>query len=167
MVGLSSNSSVAAVPASVTVAGGASTARFVINTVPVATAASVTLSATLGGIGTGTVSQIAALSVTPSVTPAPGTLAAPNLLSPANDARFPVGQAVNFDWSDVPGAVSYVVQLDDIDTFAAPLLLSQGVPVSQYVATAVPASRPFWRVRAIDAAGNAGAWSATRRLRVE
>ena len=166
VVALSSNASAAAVPASVTVAIGATTAQFVVNTLPVTAATAVTLSATLGGIGNVTVSQTTTLSVTPSVAPAPGALAAPSLLSPANDARFSVGQAVNFDWSDVTGAASYMIQIDDTDTFAAPLMLNQRVTVSQYVA-AIPASRPFWRVRAVDAAGNLGAWSAVRTLRVQ
>ena len=78
-----------------------------------------------------------------------------------------MGQAVNFDWSDVTGAASYIIQIDDTDTFGAPLMLNQSVAASQYVASAIPASRPFWRVRAVDAAGNLGAWSAVRKLRVE
>ena len=166
-VSLSSNASAATVPASVTVAPGSTTAQFVVNTLPVSAPTAVTLSATLGGIGNVTVSQITTLSVTPSVTPAPDALAAPSLLSPADDARFPVGQAINFDWSDVTGAASYIIQIDDTDTFTAPLLLGQNVAASQYVAVAIPASRPFWRVRAVDAAGKLGAWSATRKLRVE
>ncbi|MCY7369485.1 MAG: hypothetical protein LH479_01065, partial [Polaromonas sp.] len=167
VVSLASNTSMATVPATVTVAAGATSAQFAVSTLPVSTDTVATLPATLGGIGNVTVSRTAALSLTPSAAPAPGALAAPSLLSPANDARFPVGQAVNFDWSDVTGAVTYVIQLDDSDTFTAPLLLNQSAPASQYLASAIPASRPYWRVRAVDAAGNPGAWSATGKLRVE
>ena len=167
VVSLASNTSMATVPATVTVAAGTTSAQFAVSTLPVSTDTVVTLSATLGGIGNVTVSKTATLSLTPSVAPAPGALAAPSLLSPANDARFSVGQAINFDWSDVTGAASYMIQIDDTDTFAAPLMLSQSVAASQHVASAIPASRPFWRVRAVDTAGNLGAWSAVRTLRVQ
>ena len=167
VVSLASNTSLATVPATVTVSAGATSAQFAVSTLPVSTDTVATLSATLGGIGNVTVSQTATLALTPSAAPAPGALAAPGLLSPANDARVPVGQAVNFDWSDVIGAASYIIQIDDADTFAAPLMHNQSVFASQYVVSAIPASRPFWRVRAVDAAGNLGAWSAVRKLRVE
>lgn len=166
-VNLSSNAGVATVPASVTVAAGATTAQFVVNTQPVTANTAVTLSAWLDAIGNTTVTRLATLTVTPTVQPAPGALAAPSLLSPANDARLPVGQFVNFDWSDVSGAASYVIQIDDTDTFAAPLMLNQSVTASQYATSALPASRPYWRARAVDAVGNPGAWSAIRTIRVE
>ena len=167
VVNLSSNAGVATVPPSVTVAPGATTAQFVVNTLPVTANTTVTLSAWLDAIGATTVTRLATLTVTPTVQPAPGALAAPSLLSPAHDARFPVGQFVNFDWSDVSGAASYVIQIDDTDTFAAPLMLNQSVTASQYATSALPASRPFWRARAVDAAGKLGAWSAIRQIRVE
>ena len=167
VVNLSSNAGVATVPPSVTVAPGATTAQFVVNTLPVTANTTVTLSAWLDAIGATTVTRLATLTVTPTVQPAPGALAAPSLLSPAHDARFPVGQFVNFDWSDVSGAASYVIQIDDTDTFAAPLMLNQSVTASQYATSALPASRPYWRARAVDAVGNPGAWSAIRQIRVE
>ena len=167
VVNLSSNSGVATVPPPVTVAPGATTAQFVVNTLPVTANTAVTLSAWLDAIGATTVTRLATLTVTPTVQPAPDALAAPSLLSPANDARFPVGQFVNFDWSDVSGAASYVIQIDDTDTFSAPLMLNQSVTASQSATSALPASRPFWRARAVDAAGKLGAWSAIRQIRVE
>lgn len=168
VVNLSSNSSAAIVPSSVTVAAGATTAQFVINTTSVAANTTATLSATLGGSGNFTTTQIASLTVTAGTQPAPGALAAPTLLSPTNDARFSVGQTISFDWSDVTGAATYVLQVDDTNIFAAPLLLNQsGLATSQHSISSLPESRPFWRVRAIDASGNPGAWSAVRQIRIE
>ena len=92
---------------------------------------------------------------------------APTLLSPANDARFSPGQAITFDWSDVSGAASYTIQIDDSSTFTAPLTVSQTVAVSRYTTSTLPTRRMWWRVRANNSAGNPGAWSAVRRLEVK
>jgi len=40
-------------------------------------------------------------------------------VSPSADARFSPGQAIAFDWSDVTGASSYTIEIDDTDTFTA------------------------------------------------
>lgn len=168
LVSLASNSSAAIVPSSVTIAAGATTAQFVVNTTSVTANTTATLSATLGGTGNDTVTKIAALTVTPGTQPPPGALAAPSLLSPATDARFSVGQTINFDWSDVAGASTYVIQVDDTNTFAAPLILNQsGLTASWYSTSTLPQGRPYWRVRALDASGNPGAWSAVRQIRIE
>jgi hypothetical protein len=77
------------------------------------------------------------------------------------------GRAITFDWSDVAGAASYTIQIDDSDRFEAPLEVSQSVTASQY-ATSLSTRRDYWwRVRALDASGNPGAWSAIRRFRVD
>ncbi len=153
----SSNTAAAAVPASVTVAAGATSAVFTVTTSAVASSTLVTISASFGGV-----TRTTAL----TVTPASGTLPAPTLLSPANDARFSPGQAITFDWSDVAGAASYTIEIDDADTFAAPLVASQTVTASQYVSSSLPTQRMWWRVRANDSSGRPGAWSAVRRFEV-
>ena len=158
VVGLSSNSSAASVPPSVTIAAGQTAAAFAVNTLAVTGNTLVTLSANLGSI-----TRLATLTVTPVGGVA---LAAPALQSPANDARFNLGQLVNFDWSDVAGAASYTLQVDESSTFAAPLTVSQSVVASQYGTSGLPAATLYWRVRAVDSAGNPGAWSAVRQLRV-
>ena len=46
-----------------------------------------------------------------------GPLSAPSRLTPANDARFNPGQAITFDWSNVAGASTYTIQIDDRRAF--------------------------------------------------
>ena len=166
VVNLSSNSSAAAVPASVSVPSGSTSAQFAVATVAVSVDTLATLSATLGGTANTSVTQITSLTVTPATTPTPGVLAAPSLLSPASDARLAVSQPVNFDWSDVSGAASYVLQVDSASDFAAPLTLNLSVTASQHTVS-LAVSRPYWRVRAIDASGNPGTWSTVRNFRVQ
>ncbi len=152
----SGNPAVVSVPAGVTVAAGATSANFTATTASVAATTSVTVTAALNGQAVG-----AALTVTPASS---GPLPAPTLLSPANDARFPPGQAISFDWTDVAGAASYTIQIDDADTFTAPLTVNQTVTQSATTISGLPTQRLWWRVRANDASGNPGAWSAVRRF---
>ena len=158
VVSLSSSNGAASVPASTTVAAGATTATFAISTSATTTATAATLTATYAGI-----SRTATLTVNP---PAAATLPAPSPVAPAVDARFSVGQTIAFDWSDVTGAASYTIQIDDQDTFASPVV-SQSVTASNYSSASLPAARMWWRVRAVDASGVAGAWSAARRFEVK
>jgi Beta-propeller repeat len=96
-------------------------------------------------------------STPPSTPPVP---AAPSLLAPP-DNDIPA-QPITFDWSDVAGAASYTIQIDDSSAFSAPLVREQTVTASQYVTTDLVATQHFWRVRAANSAGVAGAWSVTR-----
>ena len=106
--------------------------------------------------------RTASLTVNPDAAPTPATPGAPTLLSPASNAR--VAQPINFDWSDVSGATSYEIQIDDSNNFTAPLTRSQRVSVSQATVTGLPAQRLFWRVRAFNSAGVSGPFSASRRF---
>ena len=144
----------ASVPATVTVPAGATTATFTVTTFPVDTT-TVQLHASLDGVF-----KFAALSVTRAA-PAPAP-AAPTLLSPANSAT--VAQPVNLDWSDVAGATTYRIQIDDSSTFAAPFVVDSVVSESKFTAPNLAAKRHWWRVRAINANGAEGAWSAARRF---
>jgi hypothetical protein len=99
--------------------------------------------------------------------PPPGTLPAPTLVSPANDARFAPGTTITFDWSDVSGAASYTIQIDDSDSFSAPLIVNQTTTASQFTTSTLPTTRMWWRVRANDASGAPGNWSAVRRFEVK
>ncbi|HKB16393.1 MAG TPA: hypothetical protein VKF62_10020, partial [Planctomycetota bacterium] len=127
------------------------------------TAATASTSVTLTAVWNA-VTRTASLTVSP---PAPATLPAPAQLTPTADAEFPPGQAITFDWSDVPGAASYTLAIDDNDAFPAPLVLDPTVTVSQFTTSTLPVLTMWWRVRAIDAAGNPGAWSTIRRFRVK
>jgi trimeric autotransporter adhesin len=159
VVALSSNSSAASVPPSVTVPVGASSALFVVNTAGVAANTLATLSGALGSI-----TRLGTLTVAPAS--GGGGLAAPALQSPANDARFDSGQNINFDWSDVAGATSYVIEIDDSNAFTAQLTLRQSLSASQLSTNTLPVAQMYWRVRALDGNGNPGAWSAVRQIRV-
>jgi hypothetical protein len=156
-VTLADNSAAVTVPAGVTVAAGQTSATFTATTSTVTATATATITATAGAV-----SRTAGLTVTAAAT---RTLAAPSLQSPADDARFTRGQAIAFDWSDVAGAAGYTIQIDDQSSFASPTV-GQAVTASAYSSNVLPVARMWWRVRATDAAGNPGAWSAVRRLEV-
>jgi hypothetical protein len=115
------------------------------------------------------VTKTATITVLPAAAPTPtpaGPLAAPTLLSPANNARVSPNTAITFDWSDVAGAASYTIQIDDSQNFSAPLTMSQLTTASQFT-TSLAKAKLWWRVRANDAAGTPGAWSAVRAFEVK
>jgi hypothetical protein len=158
-----SNLSVASVPGVVNVPGGQTLANFTVTTFPVGTNTSVTITAFFDT----TVS--ANLTVTagapPSPTPPPQTLPPPSLITPAADARFAPGTNITFDWTDVTGATSYTIQIDDRDTFPSPLIVNQNVAASQFSTSTLPTLTMWWRVRA-NSGGNPGTWSSARRFEV-
>ena len=137
-------------------------ATFTVNAAQVTTTTTVVISATYEDV-----TQSATLTINPSATPPAPTPAAPALIRPARDARFSPGQSITFDWSDVSGAASYTLQIDDASNFSAPQIVSQTVALSSYVTNGLPERRMWWRVRANDAAGNPGLWSSARRFEVK
>jgi hypothetical protein len=156
---LSSSAAVASIPSSVLVPEGQTSASFTVTTSAVTATNLVTISASHNGTAS------AVLTVTPAG--GGGTVpVAPTLVSPANDAQFSPEATVTFDWSDVAGATSYTIQIDNSDTFSAPLTVSQTVTASQYTNSALPTTRMWWRVRASNAAGSS-AWSAVRRFELK
>ena len=159
VVTLASSAPAATVPASATVAAGATTATFTVTTSSVVTATAATLTATYSGV-----SRTATLTVNPAATG--GTLPAPSPVSPAADARFGPGQTIVFDWSDVAGAATYIIQIDDQSSFSSPTV-NQSVTTSTFSTSTLPTTRMWWRVRAVDASGTTGAWSAARRFEVK
>ena len=93
----------------------------------------------------------------------PPTPSTPTLLSPAQDAT--PAQPVAFDWTDVAAATAYRIQIDDSNNFSAPLVVDRVVTTSQFTASTLNAGlRHWWRVRGINSAGTAGAWSSVRRF---
>jgi hypothetical protein len=104
------------------------------------------------------------LSLTGDTTPPapPAVPVAPTLVAPANGAN--PEQPVGFDWGDVTGAASYTIEIDDSSSFTAPLVRTQTVTSSSYLAGGLPATNLFWRVKAINSAGTAGPFSATRSV---
>ena len=158
VVTLTSSNAAATVPASATIAAGATSATFPVTTSAVATTTPVTLTATYGAV-----SRTATLSVNPAAT---GTLPAPAPISPVVDARFSPGQTIVFDWSDVAGAASYTIQVDDQSTFSSPAI-NQTVSASTYSTSTLPTTRMWWRVQAVDASGTSGVWSSATRFEVK
>jgi hypothetical protein len=159
IVALSSSSTSATTPASVTVTAGSTTATFTVTTSAVSAATTATISGTFNAV-----TRTATLTVNPVST---GALPAPSLVAPAADARFAPGTAITFDWSDVAGAASYTIQIDDADTFPAPQIVNQTVAASQFTTSTLPTLTMWWRARANDAAGNPGSWSSVRRFEVK
>jgi hypothetical protein len=156
VVSLSDNSSATSVPASVTVPAGSSSANFTVTTTSVSAATTSTVSAAWSSV-----TRTAALTVNPPAAPAP---AAPSLVSPA-DAATGVAQPATLDWSDVSGATSYEVQVDDTSTISAPFVANPTTTASQAtLAAGLPAQTFWWRVRAQNSAGVFGPFSAVRRF---
>jgi len=92
--------------------------------------------------------------------PTPGT---PTLLSPAAGAT--VALPFTFDWTDVANAARYRIQIDDESNFASPLF-DRETSLSQFESPSLNARRHWWRVRAINSAGVAGAYTGSRRFTV-
>src|SRR5262249_18710867 len=147
----SSQTSEATVPASVTVAAGATSANLTVATSTVTASTAATITASYNSV-----QRTATLTVNPA---SRGPLPTPSLVSPAGDARFQFGQQITFDWNDVAGAASYTFQVDSRSDFTAPLILSQDTTTSTFSTSSLARADMWWRVRANDAAGNPGAWS--------
>jgi hypothetical protein len=159
VVSLSENSTATSVPASVTVPAGSSSATFTVTTTSVSTATSSTVSAAYNSV-----TRTAALTVNPPAAPPPPTPAAPLLVSPA-DAATAVAQPATLDWSDVSGATSYEVQVDNTSTISSPFVANPTTTGSQAtLAAGLPAQTLWWRVRARNSSGVFGPFSAVRRF---
>lgn len=67
---------------------------------------------------------------------------------------------LTLDWSDVPGAVSYTVQVSFVSSFATTVINVSGLTASQYSVPAnlVNNSLYYWRVNAVNSGGTS-AWS--------
>jgi hypothetical protein len=157
----SSNPSVVTVPGTSTVPAGSSSRSFTVITSTVASATAVTITASNGGV-----TRTTTLTVNPpgGGGGGGGTLPAPTLSSPGTDAR--VNSPVTFDWSDVAGAASYVLEIDDSSSFSNPLTRSVTSTPSTATVTGLPSRRLWWRVRAIGPTGTPGTTSGSRRFEV-
>src|SRR5262249_11656004 len=115
--------------------------------------------------GEGWVTKVDAGGTAPPVNPPEPAPAAPALASPAAGAT--PADPVTFDWSDVSGAVSYQLQVDEISAFGAPLIFSGTSTASQLTPSSLPDGNWFWRVRAVNSEGTPGDWSETRTITVQ
>jgi hypothetical protein len=81
----------------------------------------------------------------------------------ANPVKYP-DEAVILRWGDVPGAVSYNVEVADNPGFSKVVWkgdTQQSIAVPDVV---LPNGTYWWRVRAVDAAGTIGLWSDVARV---
>lgn len=93
--------------------------------------------------------------------------AAPTLISP-NDAFLSTDNTPDFSWETVVDSDHFQIQFSLSSSFTSPVqdaTLSSGVLT--YVATALSDNLYYWRVRAIDLAGNYGNWSAIRTFTID
>ena len=97
----------------------------------------------------------------------PGRCRRPRWSARRSDARFSPGQSITFDWGDVAGAASYTIQIDDSESFSAPQTVNQTLAFSSLTTSSLPTRRMWWRVRANNGSGGAGAWSSARRFEVK
>lgn len=144
-------------PATVKVPAGARAENFLIKTARATSTRSVTVTATLEDV-----TRTATLTVKNGSTIEP--LAAPELISPSEDARVGRYQPTIFAWSEVSGAASYTIEIDGSASFEAPLIASQTVPATRLTITPLPRGPLWWRVRANDPDGAPGEWSPPRRV---
>ncbi|MFN4133811.1 MAG: Ig-like domain-containing protein, partial [Candidatus Hadarchaeales archaeon] len=86
------------------------------------------------------------------------------LMTPENGAFLPAG-VITFTWTQASdnnksGVARYWIQIDNEPTFTPPLVHeNDNVPDNSYAFTLTSAGTYYWRVCAIDAVGNIGAWA--------
>ena len=91
----------------------------------------------------------------------PPTTTKPALVSPANYAKLDT-TTPDFEWEAVAGGVSYQIQIATNGNFKTPVQdVTRDPGVLTYSADPLAdGGKYYWRVRAINAEGVAGAWSA-------
>lgn len=90
----------------------------------------------------------------------------PNLISPEAGSEFgSFGKTeVTFNWSVVedPSGVNYVLEISPSPDFAGTIIRKDGLTAAEYTLTgdeALSKGNYYWRVRAVDGAGNQGDWT--------
>jgi hypothetical protein len=91
---------------------------------------------------------------------------APNLISPLNGSTI-VDNIPTFDWSDVNGAVTYELEVDNSSSFINPNINQTNLISSTYTPTgSLSDGTWYWRVRCQDYLGNWGTWSSISRFNI-
>ena len=91
----------------------------------------------------------------------------PTLVAPA-DGAVTNDATPAFDWSDVGGAASYELLVDDNSDFSSPEIDQTAIAPSNFTPGSALADGTYsWKVRARDATSNAGAYSSVRTLTVD
>jgi|GEM_PF-5890391 len=95
---------------------------------------------------------------------ASAALTAPMPLTPLEGGKL-TNRTPTFDWSDVPGATAYDLQVDNDNDFSS-TVIDQSTVVSNYTPlTGLNAGTYYWRVRARSAA-DTSAWSTNRSFQI-
>ncbi|MBI2930505.1 MAG: hypothetical protein HYY16_02545, partial [Planctomycetes bacterium] len=84
----------------------------------------------------------------------------PTLLTPPDGTSVNAATGVYFDWTAVGGAVSYRFQLDNEPSFSGPLVLDIVTDSIDFNSSVLPVGTYYWRVSAVDGAGNESSPSA-------
>ena len=97
----------------------------------------------------------------------------PNIASPKDGATvgFMGDTKISFKWSDVsdPSGITYDIELSEGSNFARNLISLTKLGGAKYTLTeaeALPNGEYFWRVRAVDGAGNASDWTPATSVKV-
>jgi len=97
----------------------------------------------------------------------------PKLVSPEAGTRlgFIGDTVVTFNWTIVedPSGVSYALEVSHNSNFSGAVLRKDNLSVSAYTLTkeeALPSGDYYWRVKAIDGAGNEGEWTNGQLFRI-
>ncbi|SED35727.1 Ig-like domain-containing protein [Nocardioides exalbidus] len=91
-----------------------------------------------------------------------GSLPSPKLTYPVDDINTAIEDVV-FDWEPVPGAITYDLQVATDPGFNNFAFTGQNIYGSRYSpATTLFNDQFWWRVRAVDLAGQSTAWSTAR-----
>jgi hypothetical protein len=85
------------------------------------------------------------------------TVGSPTLMVPANgELSMPLNPT--FDWSDIPGAVSYEFELGTAPDFAGATAATSKVSQMTWASALANDTDYYWRVRAVGSTGAKGAW---------
>ncbi len=91
---------------------------------------------------------------------------APILTSPVT-GLVTLDTTPDFVWNAVPNGNTYEIQIDNLATFAAPIEQSAVAPGPTYTAVPLTDGLKYWRVRAVNAHAEPGAWSLIRTITID
>ncbi len=147
------------VPPAVVVPTGASSASFAVTTGHDNTPGEIVISASLDGVVKSMTLKLGGAATMDMLRP-------PSPLAPYENAAVGLGAPVEFSWSDVIGAATYTLEVDDSPAFDVPLVASRVLLAPRVSLSGPPPGVFWWRVRANDHYGAPGRWSQPRMLQV-